>query len=343
MKAFIGVDIQECLRRVVEENTLYHKADFEYDIGDLKNAISVLASKNFLWMSRESGTYCFPERDVYLTPSYANNTWLYYRGHPEEIKSFYVEVDDFKDGRVLGSLVALDYLSHCAQVQETMQPVHFAKVTFKDGVRRTFEISEFEKNRDSLRQNYGPYTYEYDSSSDLDSLMYHIRSQRKNNLEPYDFDRYMEEIRLERFARFGYHGSDFVRLSPYDAQKCHAAGLPVFLFPKDEPHRELRDGELRSLRYKSGHLLAIRQQDKPIWDYLNPELPKIASLFTPKELSRLYWCVSNTGKNNDATLEENRNLQELLAKLNIIIGAGEKEAPALELELELEQEQGQEP
>lgn len=89
MKAFIGVDIQECLRRVVEENTLYHKADFEYDIGDLKNAISVLDSKNFLWVSRESGTYCFQERDVYLTPSYANNTWLYYRGHPEEIKAFY--------------------------------------------------------------------------------------------------------------------------------------------------------------------------------------------------------------------------------------------------------------
>lgn len=340
MKAFISVDIQECLRRVVEENTLYYKADFEYDIGDLKNTISVLAPKNFLWMSRESGTYCFPERDVYLTPSYANQTWLNYRGHPEEIKAFYVEADSFKDGRVLGSLVALDYRSHCAQVQETMQPVHFAKVTFKDGVRRTFEISEFEKSRDSLRQDYGPYTYEYDSSSDMDSLMYHIRSQRKNNLEPYDFDRYMEEIQLERFAQFGYHRNDYVRLSPYDAQKCHAAGLPVFLFLKDDPHREIRDWEeLRNLSYKDSHLLAIRQQDKPLWDYINPELPKIAPLFTQKELSRLYWCVSNAGKDNAATPEENRDFQELLTKLNIISGAGEKETIALEQE----PEQGQEP
>lgn len=340
MKAFIDVDIQECLRRVVEENTLYYRKDFEYDIGNIKNAVSLQSPKNFLWMSRESGTHCFSERNVYLTPSNANHTWLYYQNHPEEIKAFYVEVDNFKDGRALGSLVALDYPSHCAQVKEYMLPAQIVNVTSKDGFKRTFNINEFEENQDSIRQKYGSYTYEYDRPYDMDSLMHHIRSRRNHDIEPYDFNSYMEEIRLERFERYGYYRSDYVWLSSYDAQKCHKAGLPVFLFQKDTPHHKVQDSEeLKRLRYNSGHLLAIRQQDKPVWDYINSEQPKSASLFTQKELLSLYWCVSNAGKGKDTTAEENQYLQELVGKLNIIIGAGEKEV----IVVEPEPEQGQEP
>ncbi|MEN3005978.1 hypothetical protein [Dehalobacterium formicoaceticum] len=339
MKAFIDVDIQECLRRVVEENTLYYKTDFEYDIGKLKNTVFFHSPKNLLWFSRESGTHCFDERQVYLTPTYANHTWLYYQKNAEEIKAFYIEVSDFKEGRALGSLVALDYPSHCEQVKEFMQPAQTAIVTFIDGFKRTFDVGEFEENRDAIQYKYGPYSsVEYDRPYDLNNLMYHIHYRLKHDIKPYDFDRFMEEMRQERFERVGYHGNDYVWLSPYDAHACHKIGLPVFLLHQDEPlHAICNWDEVANLRYKSGHLLAIRRQDKPVWEYINPERPKSEPLFTQKELSSLYWCVSNAGKDQDITPEENQHLQGLLGKLNVIIGAGEKEV------IVVEPEQGQEP
>jgi len=57
MRTFIDVDVQECLQRIVDVNTLYYKSDFEYDIQALKDAAINQLNKNFLWLSRESGTY----------------------------------------------------------------------------------------------------------------------------------------------------------------------------------------------------------------------------------------------------------------------------------------------
>ena len=340
MKAFVDVDIQECLRRVVDENTLYYKTDFEYDIGKLKNAMYSHSSKHLLWFSRESGTHCFDERQVYLTPSYANNTWLYYQMYAEQIKAFYIEVSDFREGRAFGSLVLLDYQEHCKQVKEQMRPAQIAIVTFQDGFKRTFDVGEFEENRDSIRDKYGPHSFiEYDRPHDMNDLIYHIHYRLKHEIEPYDFDRFIEEIRQERFERVGYHGSDYVWLSPHDAHTCHEIGLPVFLFCPDEPRHEISKwDEVANHHYQSNLLFAIRREDNPIWQYANPTLPKSEPLFTKKELSKLYWCVSSAGKGQEITPEENQHLQGLLGKLNIIIGAGEKEAIVVELEPKQEQE-----
>jgi len=343
MKAFIDVDVQDCLQRIVDVNTLYYKADFEYDIPLLKNAAIDKVTTNFLWLSRESGTYMFPERNVYVSPSSDNHTWRYYQTRPEEIKAFYVEVNRIRDGRPLGSLIELDYIAHCKQVEKLALPADCVRVSFIDGSTRTFGLNEFEENKDAIISKYGSYNGFVNSASHgMDSLLYHIRSERNYQIEPYNFERYMTELRQEPFLRLGYRHDDYFRLSQWEGKSCFDKGLPVFLLEKDTGLRQITDwSDIEYLRYKQEHLIALRQQDRGTWEYIKPENADRIALFSPEELYRLQSYLTYVGKNFEFTAEENVDLQNLLDKINILTNAADRNF-TLEQEQEVIEEPGAE-
>lgn len=272
MRAFIDVDAQECLRRVTEENTVHYRADFEYDIHALKAAALNGYLRDFLWMSRESGTYLFNHKHVFVKGISEHNTWLYYRDHPEEIRAFFVHVDGIRDGKPRGYLAELDYTEHCRQVEQMAISATVVQIDFQDGQRRTFDYADYNKNWKSIFLDYGrSFRVEYGAPG-LDALTEQIRYRLKAELEPDDFEAYMNEMRREPFERLGCRGSGFVRLSSFDAHKCLEYGIPVYLFEQGTPAQPVRDfAEIDRFPYRHPHLLAIRQQDASVWNYLNPE------------------------------------------------------------------------
>ena len=48
MRAFIDVDVQSYLQRIMDVNTIYFKSDFEYDIKTLKDAAKNQLNKKLL-------------------------------------------------------------------------------------------------------------------------------------------------------------------------------------------------------------------------------------------------------------------------------------------------------
>lgn len=337
MRAFVDVDVQECLRRVTEENTAHYKTDFEYDIHRLKAAAIDGYQKDYLWMSRESGTYLFNHKHVFVRGISEHNTWLYHRNHAEEIRAFFVHVEGIRDGKPRGYLAELDYTEHCAQVEQMAVPAAVVKIDFHDGKRRSFDYADYDKNWQSIFSEHGrSFRLDYDAPG-LDDLISHLCHQLKMEMNPYDFEAYMKEIRMEPFDRLGCRGNDFVRLNSFDAQKCHELGIPVFLFEKDAPAQPVRDfDEIDKLPYRHPHLLAIRQQDASVWSFLNPENKDKPQLFSYQELFALQSCVAYVGKNFEATPGENEALRTLLGRLHLLTRGIEFRDCVVVQDLELE-------
>ena len=338
MRAFIDVDVQAYLQRIMDVNTLYFKSDFEYDIQTLKDAAINQLNKHFLWLSRESGTYIFPERNVYVEPSSGNHTWKSYLSHPQEIKSFYVEVKNVRDGKPIGNLIELDYPAHCDYVSKMALRADLVKVSFVDGNIRSFGLNEFEENKASITAKYGNfYRYVNDTTQDMDTLLYHVRSERNTLIEPYDFERYMKELLQEPFLRLGYQQNDYFRLSQWDAKNCFEKGVAVYIFEKSAPCQQISNWhDVETMHYGDEHIIAIRQQDKAIFEYLKPENAEHPKLFSLQELYRLQSYLTYVGKTFDFTALENHDLQNMLSKITILTNAVNQN-PSLEGERTQEQ------
>jgi hypothetical protein len=61
-------------------------------------------------MSRPSGTYCFPEQNIFLKDTRGFNTWRFYEEQTRDpIKAFAVKLTGIEDGKLMGNLYELDY------------------------------------------------------------------------------------------------------------------------------------------------------------------------------------------------------------------------------------------
>ena len=58
---FENVDVEQCLRSVMERNTKHYQSDFEFDVGSMERIAQTKHPERtpLYWMSRPSGTWCF--------------------------------------------------------------------------------------------------------------------------------------------------------------------------------------------------------------------------------------------------------------------------------------------
>jgi hypothetical protein len=153
----MDVDIIATLGAVMEINTEGYKSDFKYDIEMFKQAAKEPDSENtrLLWLSRQNGTECFIERDVYLKECHANNAWCYYNSPGNSIKAYAVEITGMENGRVKGNLYELDYSAHVRDVQKAVLPVDTVKLKYKDGAELTMPYKQFDGNTQRLYYEHG--------------------------------------------------------------------------------------------------------------------------------------------------------------------------------------------
>lgn len=119
MKKFEDVDVIDSLRRIMNVNTKHYKSDFVYDAEKIRAAAVGDKSEDntLLFMSRENGTYCFRERDVFIRGSSQHNTWRHYgEQNKDNILAYAVKITGIVDGVIKGNLYELDYQKHYRHV-----------------------------------------------------------------------------------------------------------------------------------------------------------------------------------------------------------------------------------
>ncbi len=137
MRKYLDVSVVEFLQKVVDKNTETYQEDFEID----KVIFSEVADGGrlegnvWLWMSRQHGTQCMSEQEVFVKDSPAYSTWCYYDNDfaSEKVKAFAVEVNDAKDGVVYGNVYELDYKAHVADVRRCAVETGMVHKVFQDG------------------------------------------------------------------------------------------------------------------------------------------------------------------------------------------------------------------
>lgn len=158
MQKFEDVDIISTLRKIVNNNNLYFKSDFEYDADTFKNAAE---GSRFLWMSRNSGTWLINERDAHIRNTEGYNTWQYYSDiQYYGVKAFAVEVKDNEGGRPVGDIYELHYNKHREAIRRSSFNVKTVDVTFKptrweSGATRTIDVVEYNDNWRAIIGRYG--------------------------------------------------------------------------------------------------------------------------------------------------------------------------------------------
>lgn len=145
---FEGVDVIATLKKIMEHNTDFYQTDFRYDVEKLREAAEDRGGyRSFFWLTRKNGTWCFPERDVYIHSTNAANTWMYYGGcRDENVKAFWIELKRMEgdDQKIIGDIVEMDYQKHLDYLCTHSFAPAYVEVVFKSpNDVRTFTYQEY--------------------------------------------------------------------------------------------------------------------------------------------------------------------------------------------------------
>lgn len=131
------------LEAVLDENTRFYRDDFEKDVEKLIRAAgSTEQETTFYWMSRESGTWCEPERELFIRDSFAYKIWTFYADMPERIRAFRVDLRGMDEDGVRGIITPLDYSAHVRRVIRTAVPYWGMTLRYADGFTQSVEASD---------------------------------------------------------------------------------------------------------------------------------------------------------------------------------------------------------
>ena len=121
---FENVDVEQCLRSVMERNTKHYQSDFEYDVGSMERIAQTKHPERtpLFWMSRPSGTWCFREWDVFIRDSDAFYTWQFYKDTRDTILAYTVEITGMEGAAIKGNLYTQDYRAMAEHIERTALP-----------------------------------------------------------------------------------------------------------------------------------------------------------------------------------------------------------------------------
>lgn len=140
-----NVDILKTLEVIAAGNTHHYlQNDFEIDKEILMENAKKKHPEIMLWMSRDCGTWCLSERNVFMKNSVSFQTWTYYENAYDNILAFVVEPTDIEDDVLVGNLYELNYRSHVNAVRQSAVRADNRKFIFENGTA-VYPASEFNK------------------------------------------------------------------------------------------------------------------------------------------------------------------------------------------------------
>ena len=125
-------DILTFLEKVVQKNTVAFSEDFNVDriVLQASTQETDMEHRSFLWLSRPHGTWCVPEREVFLDDTNANCIWTHYADCPEGILAYRVVIEGIRNGKLAGKVIPIDYAKQVQRVIKSALPV--AKIQYRD-------------------------------------------------------------------------------------------------------------------------------------------------------------------------------------------------------------------
>ena len=144
-------DVLAFLGAVVQQNTAHYQSDFEYDKEQLREAAEKpdISDRTFYWMSRDSGTWCVKEREVFLRGTTAHNIWTHYETGNKDFKAYRVVITGEQDGKLTGNLYRLNYAEQIRRVMASALPIHHVSGVYADGETFCFPYSEMMQNSET--------------------------------------------------------------------------------------------------------------------------------------------------------------------------------------------------
>lgn len=327
-----NVDIIDTLQKITDNNTSNYSSDFEYDKQTLIGGSSDRAG--YFWMSRNSGTWMFPERDVYILQTSSHNTWSAYSEKNDNVKAFFVEVQRISEGKAYGDIIELDYEKHLDYlVMNTVKPKE-VRLTFKDSMRN-FSMNEYNTNFGSIRDRYGlvvDKTFLTEHENNLRYIISMARLKLAEEAVPTDVDSFMETFKEKLFEKYNYHQHDKEFVNTSDANAILKYGLNLYALTQDGVETKIHDNEEFNKHHSTDMIFCTNDVDKGLLKHLQEKAP---SLFSEEENEILLDCVLQSAKENK--IENLVALDKILYKLEHLMPKFSSDLTS-EAEQELERE-----
>ena len=203
---FEDVDVLASLEAILKQNTGFYQSDFDID----KQIIAEKAEspnkedKTLLWLSRPSGTYCFRERDVFISDTAPHNTWRYYKEQSRDpILAYAVELTGTEGGKIKGNLYELDYEKHYERVKDNTLAAGTVTLIYEHGTREQPADRRFDGYPDPQLGKFERFEVQPKDPEALQFLLQEEKESR-DKLKPGDFKEHiaaLHEGMIEREAR----------------------------------------------------------------------------------------------------------------------------------------------
>ena len=194
------------LEAILKQNTGFYQSDFDIDkqIIAEKAASPNKEDKTLLWLSRPSGTYCFRERDVFISDTAPNNTWRFYKELTRDhILAYAVELTGVQDGKIKGNLYELDYENHYERVKDNTLAAGTVTLVYEHGTREQPADRRFDGYPDPQLGKFERFEVQ---PKDPEALQFLLREEKesRDKLKPGDFGEHiaaLHEGMIDREAR----------------------------------------------------------------------------------------------------------------------------------------------
>jgi len=346
MRVFKDVDILSALRKIVDNNNLYYKSDYEYDVEALKKAAE---GSRFLWMSRSSGTYLFDERDAHIRNTYAHITWQYYTDAKYYgVKAFAVAVMGNDGGKPVGDIYELHYNKHMEEVRKNSFNAKTVDVTFKathiyPETTRWLDVAEYNDLGSTLIRRYGEIeSVRYNLSAEDDSRLAKIlagsRQRRDEEAVPASVAGYVRDMVKERFHEYGYTRDDMAFTTPEDAVAALRHLIPVYILHPDNTAEQAKTTVAVDNAVYDGLMFGMNERDKRLLNFYKAGNTLADLPFTHAELSAIFHMALDRGKENIEDEQQRKAVDGIIGALDTMLFSDDgRDAEQLEFDNELEE------
>lgn len=303
--AFVDVDVIATLQKIMEHNTNFYQTDFQYDVEKLRETAEDRGGyRGFFWLTQKSGTWCFPERDVYIRNTSAANTWMYYGGcGSDNVKAYWIglkRVED-DDRKIIGDVVEMDYQKHLDYLSSHSLAPAYVEVVFKSpNDVRTFSYQEYQENWQFISQRYGTVErvkYLVENQQELARAVIEGHGLFWDAVEPMRIDDYVKRLDHDRLHDYGYTADDLILTGPMDADVAVRYGLTCYALSADGTKDLIISKDDFRTQHYSGKLFGMEAGEKELLRYFKQEC---IPLFTSAEMREICSLAVQAGMVNDS-------------------------------------------